>query len=172
MPNSPGSTRRDLLRALTSVSVLGLRSGNAARAKSSLVYWGTYTEGGGQFGNGESQGIYVSGMAAGRLTEPMLAAEAANPSWLTLHPNGRHLYAVNERMAADGKALPGEVSAFSIDRRTGRLTAIIAGDLLQPLTNRPAMQGLERQQFQKQHIQSCLGRGQKVCSCTTLGYRA
>jgi competence protein ComEA len=63
-------------------------------------------------------------MAAGRLTEPKLAAGAANPSWLTLHPNGRYLYSVNERMAAGGKALPGEVSAFSIDRQTGRLTAI------------------------------------------------
>ena len=109
---------------MTSVPVLGLRSGNAAGAKSFLVYWGTYTEGGGQFGNGESKGIYVSRMVEGRLAEPKLAAEAANPSWLTLHPNGRYLYAVNERMAADGKALPGEVSAFSIDRQTGTLTAI------------------------------------------------
>jgi len=58
----------------------------------------------------------------GNLTVPELAAESPNPSWLALHPNRRCLYAVNERMGNDGKALPGEVSAFSIDPKTARLT--------------------------------------------------
>jgi 6-phosphogluconolactonase len=95
-----------------------------AAAKSYLVYWGTYTEGGGQFGSGESKGIYLSRLENGKLTVPELAAESANPSWLVIHPNRRYLYAVNERMEAGGKVLPGEVSAFSIDRKSGKLTSI------------------------------------------------
>jgi len=119
-----GFTRRGLLRGLASAAGLGWRSGSAASAKSLLVYWGTYTEGGGQFGNGESKGIYVSRMEAGKISEPVLAAETPNPSWLTVRPGRRYLYAVNERLDKAGKALPGEVSAFSIDNRTGKLTSI------------------------------------------------
>jgi len=119
-----GFTRRNLLRSLASLAVLDCRLPATARAKSFLVYWGTYTEGGGQFGNGESKGIYVSRMEAGKLSPPELAAETPNPSWLAVHPDGRHLYAVNERMEKGGKVLPGEVSAFSIDHRTGRLSTI------------------------------------------------
>ena len=117
--------RRDILRMAAS-SALSAGRALRAEAKSYLVYWGTYTEGGGQFGNGESQGIYVSRMdaATGRITQPELAAKTPNPSWLVIHPNHRYLYAVNERLEAGGKVPPGEVSAFSIDRKTGKLTAI------------------------------------------------
>ena len=117
--------RRDMLRMAAS-SALSAGRALCAEAKSYLVYWGTYTEGGGQFGNGESQGIYVSRMdaATGRITQPELAAKTPNPSWLAIHPNHRYLYAVNERLEAGGKVPPGEVSAFSIDRKTGKLTAI------------------------------------------------
>jgi len=108
--------RRDLLRLALAV----------AASKSRSVYWGTYTEGGGQYGNGASKGIYISRMdpETGRLTEPELAAESPNPSWLTIHPTRRYLYAVNERIATDGKVLPGEVSAFSIHPHSGKLTEI------------------------------------------------
>jgi 6-phosphogluconolactonase len=115
--------RRHLLRmAASSALSLSLR----ARDKGFLVYWGTYTEGGGQFGNGDSKGIYVSRMDAvtGKLTEPELAAESPNPSWLTIHPGHRYLYAVNERMDAADEPGPGEVSAFSIDHGTGKLTLL------------------------------------------------
>jgi len=117
--------RRDMLRMAAS-SALSAERALRAETKSYLVYWGTYTEGGGQFGNGESQGIYVSRMdaATGRITQPELAAETPNPSWLVIHPNHRYLYGVNERLEAGGKVPPGEVSAFSIDRKTGKLTAI------------------------------------------------
>jgi 6-phosphogluconolactonase len=110
--------RRALLR-MAATAPFGL----AAAGKSFLVYWGTYTEGGGQFGNGDSKGIYVSRMdAGGKLTNPELAAESPNPSWLTIHPNRRFLYAINERLEAGGKVPTGEVSAFSIDAKTGKLT--------------------------------------------------
>ncbi|HEY6988488.1 MAG TPA: lactonase family protein [Bryobacteraceae bacterium] len=108
--------RRDLLRLALAV----------AASKSRSIYWGTYTEGGGQYGNGASKGIYVSRMdpETGRLTEPELAAESPNPSWLAIHPAGRYLYAVNERIAAGGKPAPGEVSAFSIDAKGGKLAEL------------------------------------------------
>ena len=117
--------RRDLLRmaaGAAAVSALGFRSSS----KNYLVYWGTYTEGGGQFGNGTSKGIYVSRMDAGsgKVSEPELVAESPNPSWLTIHPSRRYLYAVNERIDAGGKVPDGQVSAFSIDHKTGKLTSI------------------------------------------------
>lgn len=118
--------RRDLLRMAAGAATLSTLGFRAAGSKSFLVYWGTYTEGGGQFGSGDSKGIYVSRMDAisGKLTEPELAAESPNPSWLTVHPRRRYLYAVNERMESGGKVGAGEISAFLIDGKTGKLTSI------------------------------------------------
>jgi 6-phosphogluconolactonase len=119
--------RRHFLRMAGIPTALWMNSAPiVAASKSLLIYWGTYTEGGGQFGDGTSKGIYVSRMDAqtGRLTEPELAAESPNPSWLTLHPTQRYLYAANERVGADGKIGPGEVSAFSINPKSGKLTEI------------------------------------------------
>ena len=48
-----------------------------------------------------------------------LAAETTNASWLSLHPSGRFLYAVNEVSNYGGNS--GSVSAFSIDRANGDL---------------------------------------------------
>jgi len=50
-----------------------------------------------------------------------LAAETTNPSFVALHPNGRFLYAVNEVGKYQGPN-SGGVSAFSVDRSTGKLT--------------------------------------------------
>ena len=50
-----------------------------------------------------------------------LAAETTNPSFLALSPNGRFLYAVNELGDYKGPN-SGGVSAFSIDKATGKLT--------------------------------------------------
>ncbi len=75
------------------------------------VYFGTYS-------SPKSKGIYVSRLDSqtGRLTPPELAAEAASPSFLALHPSRPLLYAVNEAGGTGG------VSAFSIDRSSGKLT--------------------------------------------------
>jgi 6-phosphogluconolactonase len=82
------------------------------------VYIGTYTRPGG------SRGIYrcVLDRAAGTLTNPELAAECVNPSFLAVHPGG-FLMAVSETAGADGKR-SGAVLSLSIDRGTGRLTPI------------------------------------------------
>ncbi len=83
-----------------------------------LFYVGTYTEDG-----TKSQGIYAYGFdaATGQATSLGLAAETTNPSFVALHPNGRFLYAVNEVGKYKGPN-SGGVSAFSIDRATGKLT--------------------------------------------------
>jgi 6-phosphogluconolactonase len=85
-----------------------------------LFYVGTYTEEG-----SKSKGIYVYSFDAGtnQITPLGLAAETTNPSFVALHPNGRFLYAVNEVQNYKGPN-SGGVSAFSIDRATGKLTLL------------------------------------------------
>jgi 6-phosphogluconolactonase len=82
-------------------------------AESLPVYFGTYTS----RGENSSKGIYrsVLDLETGRLTNPVLAAEARNPSFLEIHPNGKFLYAVSESGGA------GSVSAYAIDGDTGGL---------------------------------------------------
>ncbi len=85
-----------------------------AKGDSMLVYVGTYS-------GPKSKGIYMMRFdpATGALTPPEVAAESANPSFLTLHPNRKFLYAVNEYWT--NKA--GDVSAFSIGA-DGKLTLL------------------------------------------------
>jgi len=82
------------------------------------VYVGTY-------GGGGSRGIYRFELdaASGTWTDPILAGESENPSFLALHPNGRVLYAVNE-LGTFGGETTGAVSAFAIDAATGKLTLL------------------------------------------------
>jgi len=79
------------------------------------VYVGTYT-------GKESKGIYLLelDLAAGKLSAPGLVAEAVNPSFLAIHPDEKHLYAVNEINLMGGQR-SGAVTAFSIDPQTGQL---------------------------------------------------
>lgn len=82
-----------------------------------LVYFGTYT-------GAKSKGIYVSRMSDdGKLSAPELAAETASPSFLAVHPNKKFLYAVGEVSTFGGKKA-GSVSAFAVDAKTGKLTAL------------------------------------------------
>jgi 6-phosphogluconolactonase len=83
-----------------------------------LVYIGTYTR-------QDSKGIYAYRFqpATGKLTPIGLVAETENPSFLTLHPNHRFLYAVNEISNYEGQRA-GSVSSFSIDAKTGMLTSL------------------------------------------------
>ncbi len=74
------------------------------------VYFGTYTN------KTTSEGIYCStlNMTTGKLSEPELAAKAANPSFIEIHPNGKFLYAVTE-------SKPGAVRAYAIETGTKKL---------------------------------------------------
>ena len=76
------------------------------------VYFGTYT-----WGENTGKGIYRSTLDTdtGKLSEPILAAEAKNPSFLEIHPNGKFLYAVSEVGRAGG------ISSYAIYSKTGNL---------------------------------------------------
>ena len=84
-----------------------------------LAYVGTDTKPVDGAANGK--GIYLFEVApnTGELLLLKLAAEATSPSWLSLSPSGRTLYAVNE--VSDYGGSSGSVSAFSIDRASGDL---------------------------------------------------
>jgi len=79
-----------------------------------LLYVGTYTEG------TRSEGIYLVRMdrRSGELLHVGAVNGGANPSFLSIHPNGRVLYAVNELEQT------GAVSAFAIETGTGALTRL------------------------------------------------
>ena len=81
-----------------------------------LVYIGTYT-------GPASKGIYAYRFdaATGQTTSLGLVAETVNPSFLAIDPSRRFLYAANEVSDYQGKK-SGAVSAFSIDRKSGKLT--------------------------------------------------
>ena len=113
-------TLRTLSRSTAAVLAL-LMIGSAALAASGdyYVYIGTYTR-------NKGKGIYsfhfnASSMA---VTPAALAAEAPNPSFLAVHPNGRFLYASNEHPAPNDPEKNGTVTAFTIDPATGNLTLL------------------------------------------------
>jgi len=104
--------------AVVSVTAFGQGGRSSSSSGGLLVYLGTYT-------GEKSKGVYVSrlDLATGALSRPELAAETASPSFLAVHPSQNFLYAINEIGEFQGKA-SGSVSAFAIDRSTGRLTAL------------------------------------------------
>jgi 6-phosphogluconolactonase len=83
-----------------------------------LVYVGTYT------GKG-SEGIYATNFdpATGASSPVVLSAATDNPSFLTIDPKGRFLYAVNELDTYRNEPT-GAVSAFVIDRESGKLNLL------------------------------------------------
>lgn len=76
------------------------------------LYIGTYTQ-------RESQSIYICRLdpATGALTLAGTAEDKLNPSFLTLDPIGRHLYAANE-------LTDGAVASYAVDPATGALTLV------------------------------------------------
>jgi 6-phosphogluconolactonase len=116
---------RHSVRAVTLVPALLLLTFFAVAAPAKpqgkyLFYVGTYTEEG-----SKSKGIYAYRYDAttAEITPLGLAAETTNPSFVAFSPNGRFLYAVNEVGNYKGPN-SGGVSAFSIDRATGKLTLL------------------------------------------------
>ncbi|MCL6545862.1 MAG: lactonase family protein [Bryobacteraceae bacterium] len=109
--------RRSFLLSAAPVLATARQSLRAARGER-LVFFGTYTR-------KLSKGIYVSRFnpADGKLSEPELAAELTNPSWVALHPKRRALYAVAETSNYQGQKT-GAVAAFASDPVTGKLTKL------------------------------------------------
>jgi 6-phosphogluconolactonase len=110
-----------LLRTLWTLSLALLVTLPASAQKKTgsgdyLVYIGTYTR-------DKSKGIYAWRFqpSSGTLTPIGLVAETSNPSFLTIHPTRPLLYAVGELY---DRQKGGAVSAFTIDRKTGKLTPL------------------------------------------------
>ena len=90
----------------------------AADSPSKLwVFIGTYT-------GGESKGIYVLklDLTTGKLQQESVV-ESVNPSFVAVHPSGKHVYAVNEIGSFQGNQA-GAVSAFAFDDSNGKLSLI------------------------------------------------
>jgi len=106
-----------LMPGLALLLLAGLPAAAAAADKtgnSFFVYFGTYT-------GPKSKGVYVGRFdaASGQLAGVHAAGEVQNPSWVTIHPNGRFLYAVTE-IGNDART-EASVSSFAIDAATGDL---------------------------------------------------
>lgn len=109
---------RWMLSTVAAMALAVPTSGQTADGRPWLVYVGTFTW-------KDSKGIYLMRLdpATGALTRPELVAETASPSFLALHPDHQFLYSVNEVDTFDGKN-GGGVSAFAIDRASGKLRAL------------------------------------------------
>jgi 6-phosphogluconolactonase len=114
------SSRRSFLANLSALA-LASRVRSWARQPASILYAGTYTNDKGS----TSQGIYAFRWDPdeGTLELEGLAAATVNPSFLTLSPDRRHLYAVNEVDEYRGSKT-GSVTSFAVERNSAKLKAI------------------------------------------------
>ena len=105
--------------SLLSASLIAITTMSAA---SQLVFIGTYTP-----KDGTSRGIYSLRLdtTTGTLSEPVLAAETPNPTFLALNPNGKILYALGDSTPLTGSP-GGAAVAFTIDSSNGKLTQLNA----------------------------------------------
>jgi 6-phosphogluconolactonase len=117
MTDTIAFARPVLLVALAAIAATAVAA-PTAKPGPLTVYVGTYTD-------GSSRGIYrlTFDPESGTMSDPVLAVETKNPSFLALHPSGRFLYAVGEVSSFEG-AKTGMVSAFAIDPKTGDLALV------------------------------------------------
>ena len=115
------TTRRRFIQSASTLAALAPLTARAQPASRRIVaYVGTYSA---PAGSGRGEGIHLLEMdpATGVLTQRDVVKTAANPSWLALDRTRTHLYSANEVAAETGA---GTVSAYSVDRATGRLTLL------------------------------------------------
>ena len=86
----------------------------AAKTQEYYLFTGTYT-------TGSSEGIYVFRFnAADGSATPVDTARISQPSYLAVSRDGDFVYAVSET----GGNTPGSISAFSFDKRSGKLALL------------------------------------------------
>jgi 6-phosphogluconolactonase len=113
-------SRRQFIVA-SAIGAFGLMRRPASFADSPWLYAGTYTE------NGRIEGLHLLRFDAttGALRLASSFDVGPNPSFLTIHPNGRSLYLVNEVDDIDGD-VTGSVRSFTINETSGEITAVSA----------------------------------------------
>jgi 6-phosphogluconolactonase len=113
-------SRRRCLQLLLLLSLVTVTTAQDSPKNKHLLFVGTYTE-------KESKGIYAYrwDTASSEFTPLGVAAETVNPSFLSIDPSRRFLYAVNEVPNYKG-ASSGAVSAFAINALTGKLQLLNA----------------------------------------------
>ena len=128
-------TRRDLFPLVGAAAAAAALVPSLTRAQTAqptggptnrYVYVGTYTAPHTAPGGSKpstARGIYVFRMdgSSGALSQ-LQVVDVENPSWVTLDPSGRYLYAVNEVETFKGQAGTGGVSAYSVNSSNGQLT--------------------------------------------------
>jgi 6-phosphogluconolactonase len=97
-----------------------MQAGGARRQ--TLAYVGTYTGNVGGGSNGEGIYRFAMNQLTGELSQSKLVAKSPNPSWITIHPSKRFLYAANEVSDYEGNS--GSMSAFANDETSGDLTPL------------------------------------------------
>ena len=122
------STRREFVQALSASAAFGpiarglQRSGNAPPGRT-IAYVGTYSS---PQGPNRGQGIHILEMnpSTGALAPRDLVKTESNPTWLAFNGDRTRLYSANEVATPDTGS--GSVSAYAVDRATGRLTLLNA----------------------------------------------
>jgi 6-phosphogluconolactonase len=102
----------------SSLVLPALPAAESGGAASYHVYFGTYSK-------PNSRGIYRAALdsATGKLGPAEVAAEARDPAFLAVHPNGRYVYAIME--SSDPAKTPGRgVMAYAVEPKTGALTLL------------------------------------------------
>ena len=119
-------SRREFLQRAAFAAVAGPALARASAQRPVLVYVGTYSSPQGPEGSkGYGQGIHIFELdpATGALKPYAVSASGLNPSSLAPDASWTHLYAANETATFEGEAA-GSVSAYSVDRESGRLVLI------------------------------------------------
>ena len=121
-----GLPRRPLMTGSAAMASSAAWPAAAQQRRSALAYIGTYTPHAvhGAAGHGGGINLMRLDLATGAL-EAVQTTPAPSPSWITLDPQRRFLYAVNE-IEDFGDARHGSVTAYSIAPRSGALTQVNA----------------------------------------------
>ena len=121
------STRREFVQALSASAAFtpmmepGRTRQPDAKGRRTFAYVGTYSS---PQGPNHGQGIHIFEMnpSTGALGPGEIVKSAANPAWLAFNRDRTRLYSANEVAAPDTGS--GSVSAYAVDRATGRLTLL------------------------------------------------
>jgi 6-phosphogluconolactonase len=108
-----------MIRTVLTLLILSLNlSLSAQQSKEKYLIIGTYT-------SESSEGIYVYKFNTETGDNSFASsAKASNPSFLTISPDQKYVYAVNENADSTRFTITGHVAAFSFNKTTGRLNFI------------------------------------------------